>query len=199
MTFWCGFPVEVPGLTHNRFSRSGIPFSFVPSNYTWQKWNCPALFGVSPWLMTTVTTRTNVIPCPSCFWSHSVPVSLNIREFDVRKRAKRGGNQEKVRIFNMLIIKNKLYNDFRQYMPHKTLSTTGKTERAEKQRTEKKGRQTFSTFCLDFGWIQGDGIGGLQRAGWIEATQRAKNARKGAWILMIWGDKQRRSEALKRA
>ena len=22
------------GLTHNRFSRSGIPFSFVPSNYT---------------------------------------------------------------------------------------------------------------------------------------------------------------------
>ena len=24
------------GLTHNRFSRSGISFSFVPSNYTWQ-------------------------------------------------------------------------------------------------------------------------------------------------------------------
>ena len=65
-------------------------------------------------------------------------------------------------------------------MPHKTLSTTGKTERAEKQRTEKKSRQTLSTFCLDFGWIQGDGIEGLQRAGWIEATQRAKNARKGA-------------------
>ena len=109
-----------------------------------------------------------------------MPVSLNIREFDVRKRAKRGGNQEKVRIFNMLIIKNKLYNDFRQYMPHKTLSTTGKTERAEKQRTEKKGRQTFSTFCLDFGWIRGDEIEGLQRAGWIETSQRAKNARKGA-------------------
>ena len=27
----CG---QQPGLTHNRFSRSGIPFSFVPSNYT---------------------------------------------------------------------------------------------------------------------------------------------------------------------
>ena len=66
------------------------------------------------------------------------------------------------------------------FMPHKTLSTTGKTERAEKQRTKKKSRQTLSTFCLDFGWIQGDGIEGLQRAGWIEATQRAKNARKGA-------------------
>ena len=65
-------------------------------------------------------------------------------------------------------------------MPHKTLSTTGKTERAEKQRTEKKSRQTLSTFCLDFGWIRGDGIEGLQRAGWIEASQRAKNARKGA-------------------
>ena len=36
------------------------------------------------------------------------------REFDVRKRVKRGGNQEKVRIFNVLIIKNKLYNDSRQ-------------------------------------------------------------------------------------
>ena len=24
----------IPGLTHNRFLRSGIPFSFVPSNYT---------------------------------------------------------------------------------------------------------------------------------------------------------------------
>ena len=67
-----------------------------------------------------------------------------------------------------------------EYMPHKTLSTTGKTERAEKQRTEKKSRQTLSTFCLDFGWIQGDGIEGLQRAGWIEISQRAKNARKGA-------------------
>ena len=67
-----------------------------------------------------------------------------------------------------------------RWMPHKTLSTTGKTERAEKQRTKKKSRQTLSTFCLDFGWIQGDGIEGLQRAGWIEATQRAKNARKGA-------------------
>ena len=65
-------------------------------------------------------------------------------------------------------------------MPHKTLSTTGKMERAEKQGTEKKGRQTLSTFCLDFGWIRGDGIGGLQRAGWIEVSQRAKNARKGA-------------------
>ena len=65
-------------------------------------------------------------------------------------------------------------------MPHKTLSTTGKTERAEKQGAEKKGRQTFSTFCLDFGWIRGDGIESLQRAGWIEASQRAKNARKGA-------------------
>ena len=65
-------------------------------------------------------------------------------------------------------------------MPHKSLSTTGKTERAEKQRTEKKSRQTLSTFCLDFGWIQGGGIEGLQRAGWIEASQRAKNARKGA-------------------
>ena len=66
------------------------------------------------------------------------------------------------------------------FMPHKTLSITGKTERAEKQRTEKKGRQTFSTFCLDFSWIREDGIGGLQRAGWIETSQRAKNARKGA-------------------
>ena len=65
-------------------------------------------------------------------------------------------------------------------MPHKTLSTTGKTERAEKQGTEKKRRQTLSTFCLDFGWIRGDGIEGLQRAGWIETSQRAKNARKGA-------------------
>ena len=46
-------------------------------------------------------------------------------------------------------------------MPHKSLSTTGKTERAEKQRTEKKSRQTLSTFCLDFGWIRGDGIGGI--------------------------------------
>ena len=69
---------------------------------------------------------------------------------------------------------------YRLSMPHKSLSTKGKTERTEKQRTEKKSRQTLSTFCLDFGWIQGDGIEGLQRADWIEATQRAKNARKGA-------------------
>ena len=27
-------PDNQPELTHNRFSRSGIPFSFVPSNYT---------------------------------------------------------------------------------------------------------------------------------------------------------------------
>ena len=66
------------------------------------------------------------------------------------------------------------------FMPHKTLSTKGKTENTDRQGCEKKGRQTFSTFCLDFGWIRGDGIGGLQRAGWIEASQRAKNARKGA-------------------
>ena len=65
-------------------------------------------------------------------------------------------------------------------MPHKSLSTTGKTENTDRQGCEKKGRQTFSTFCLDFGWIQGDGIEGLQGAGWIEASQRAKNARKGA-------------------
>ena len=65
-------------------------------------------------------------------------------------------------------------------MPHKSLSTTGKTENIDRQRTEKKSRQTLSTFCLDFSWIRGDGIEGLQRAGWIEATQRAKNARKGA-------------------
>ena len=31
-----------------------------------------------------------------------------------KKKAKRGGNQEKVRIFNVLIIKNKLYDDSRQ-------------------------------------------------------------------------------------
>ena len=67
-----------------------------------------------------------------------------------------------------------------RWMPHKTLSTTGKTENTERQGCEKKRRQTFSTFCLDFGWIRGDGIGGLQRAGWIETSQRAKNARKGA-------------------
>lgn len=66
------------------------------------------------------------------------------------------------------------------HMPHKTLSTTGKTENTDRQGCEKKGRQTLSTFCLDFGWIRGDGIEGLQRAGWIEASQRAKNARKGA-------------------
>ena len=70
-------------------------------------------------------------------------------------------------------------------MPHKTLSTTGKTENTDRQGCEKKRRQTLSTFCLDFGWIQGDGIEGLQRAGWIETSQRAKNARKGASILMI--------------
>ena len=64
--------------------------------------------------------------------------------------------------------------------PHKTLSTTGKTENTERQGREKKRRQTFSTFCLDFSWIREDGIGGLQRAGWIETSQRAKNARKGA-------------------
>lgn len=68
----------------------------------------------------------------------------------------------------------------RRGMPHKTLSTTGKTENTDRQGCEKKGRQTLSTFCLDFGWIRGDGIEGLQRAGWIEASQRAKNARKGA-------------------
>jgi len=67
-----------------------------------------------------------------------------------------------------------------RWMPHKTLSTTGKTENTERQGCEKKRRQTFSIFCLDFGWIRGDGIGGLQRAGWIETSQRAKNARKGA-------------------
>ena len=70
--------------------------------------------------------------------------------------------------------------DEEKYMPHKTLSTTGKTENTDRQGCEKKGRQTLSTFCLDFGWIRGDGIEGLQRADWIEASQRAKNARKGA-------------------
>lgn len=67
-----------------------------------------------------------------------------------------------------------------RWMPHKTLSTTGKTENTERQGCEKKRRQTFSTFCLDFGWIRGDEIEGLQRAGWIETSQRAENARKGA-------------------
>ena len=67
-----------------------------------------------------------------------------------------------------------------RWMPHKTLSTTGETENTERQGCEKKRRQTFSTFCLDFGWIRGDGIEGLQRADWIEASQRAKNAQKGA-------------------
>ena len=56
----------------------------------------------------------------------------------------------------------------------------GKTKNADRQGCEKKRRQTFSTFCLDFSWIREDGIGGLQRAGWIETSQRAKNARKGA-------------------
>ena len=36
-----------------------------------------------------------------------------------------------------------------RWMPHKTLSTTGKTENTDRQGCEKKGRQTFSTFCLD--------------------------------------------------
>ncbi|ETK08267.1 hypothetical protein T231_13610 [Tannerella sp. oral taxon BU063 isolate Cell 6/7/9] len=42
-----------------------------------------------------------------------------------------------------------------RWMPHKTLSTTGETENTERQGCEKKRRQTFSTFCLDFGWIRG--------------------------------------------
>ena len=65
-------------------------------------------------------------------------------------------------------------------MPHKSLSTKGETKSTDKQGYEKTRRQTFSTFCLDFGWIRGDGIGGLRRAGWIGTSQGAKNARKGA-------------------
>ena len=86
------------------------------------------------------------------------------------------------RITNRIMNKKKFtqLSLFLLSMPHKTLSTTGKTENTDRQGCEKKGRQTFSTFCLDFGWIRGDGIGGLQRAGRIETSQRAKNARKGA-------------------